>query len=130
MEIINTTATVAERLNAICDAQPFVVRYAIRNLRNGAVFERGADEETPSASTRKTSAAEGGSPSPPFILTNSPMEKRCVAMTALLVGASRAVRAGSRLETVLDEMQMLGRRQQGPTVIAPYPIATTYAWEL
>jgi len=55
MEIINTTGTVAERLNAICDAQPFVVRYAIRNLRNGAVFERGADEETPSASTRKTS---------------------------------------------------------------------------
>ena len=51
---IENTA-VAERLNAVCDAQPFVMRFAIRNLVTGETFERGADEETPSASTRKTS---------------------------------------------------------------------------
>lgn len=51
---IENTA-VAERLNAVCDAQPFVTRLAIRNLVTGETFERGADEETPSASTRKTS---------------------------------------------------------------------------
>ncbi len=44
-----------DRLNAICDAQPFITRFCIKNLRTGDVFERGADEETPSASTRKTS---------------------------------------------------------------------------
>jgi len=42
-------------LEAICDAQPFVTRYMIRNLATGAIFVRGADEDTPSASTRKTS---------------------------------------------------------------------------
>ncbi len=45
----------AERLNAICNGQPFVTRFSIKNLRNGEIFERGADVETPSASTRKTS---------------------------------------------------------------------------
>ncbi|WP_439616750.1 serine hydrolase [Shinella sp.] len=45
----------AERLAAICDAQPFVTRFLARNLLTGETYERGADEETPSASTRKTS---------------------------------------------------------------------------
>ncbi|MGJ7042012.1 beta-lactamase class A [Shinella sp. BE166] len=45
----------AERLTAICDAQPFVTRFLARNLLTGETYERGADEETPSASTRKTS---------------------------------------------------------------------------
>ena len=31
------------------------VRYFIKNLRNGEIFTRGAEEETPSASTRKIS---------------------------------------------------------------------------
>ena len=55
---MNTTTTsnkVAERLNAICDAQPFVTRYCVRNLLTGETVGRGAEEETPSASTRKTS---------------------------------------------------------------------------
>jgi beta-lactamase class A len=53
---VNTTTTsTAERLNAICDAQPFVTRYCIRNLLSGETFGRAAEEETPSASTRKTS---------------------------------------------------------------------------
>ena len=55
---MNTTTTsnkVAERLNAICDAQPFVTRYCVRNLLTGETIGRGAEEETPSASTRKTS---------------------------------------------------------------------------
>lgn len=47
--------TTAECLNAICDAQTFVTRFSIRNLLTGETFDRGADEETPSASTRKTS---------------------------------------------------------------------------
>jgi len=47
--------TTAERLNAICNAQTFVTRFSIRNLLTGETFDRGADEETPSASTRKTS---------------------------------------------------------------------------
>lgn len=50
-----TSPSVAEWLVQICDAQPFVTRFAIRNLRTGETFERGAAEETPSASTRKTS---------------------------------------------------------------------------
>lgn len=45
----------AGRLTAICDAQPFVTRFLARNLLTGETYERGADEETPSASTRKTS---------------------------------------------------------------------------
>jgi len=48
-------ASVAERLAEICDAQPFVTRFAICNLLTGETIERGADDETPSASTRKTS---------------------------------------------------------------------------
>ncbi len=51
----NTSGSVAERLNAVCDAQDFVTRFSIRNLLTGETFERGSDEETPSASTRKTS---------------------------------------------------------------------------
>ncbi|EHS51211.1 hypothetical protein PDO_2030 [Rhizobium sp. PDO1-076] len=47
--------TTAERLNAVCDAQSFITRFSIRNLVSGETFDRGADEETPSASTRKTS---------------------------------------------------------------------------
>jgi beta-lactamase class A len=42
-------------LAEICDAQPFVTRFSVRNLLTGETIERGADEETPSASTRKTS---------------------------------------------------------------------------
>ena len=53
--IKETSGTVAERLNAVCDAHDFVTRFSIRNLLTGKTFERGADEETPSASTRKTS---------------------------------------------------------------------------
>jgi beta-lactamase class A len=55
---MNTTITsnkAAERLNAICDAQSFVTRYCVRNLLTGETIGRGAEEETPSASTRKTS---------------------------------------------------------------------------
>lgn len=55
---MNTTTAsnkAAERLNAICDAQPFVTRYCVRNLLTGETIGRGAEEETPSASTRKTS---------------------------------------------------------------------------
>ncbi|KAB1120415.1 serine hydrolase [Neorhizobium galegae] len=53
--IHTTTCTTAERFNAICDAQNFVTRFSIRNLLTGETFDRGADEETPSASTRKIS---------------------------------------------------------------------------
>ncbi|QND45974.1 class A beta-lactamase-related serine hydrolase (plasmid) [Rhizobium lusitanum] len=55
MNTIINSSKAAERLNAICDAQPFVTRYCIRNLLTGETFGRGAEEETPSASTRKTS---------------------------------------------------------------------------
>ncbi len=55
MNTMTTSSKAAERLNAICDAQPFVTRYCVRNLLSGETFGRGADEETPSASTRKTS---------------------------------------------------------------------------
>ncbi|AHF87632.1 beta-lactamase (plasmid) [Rhizobium leguminosarum bv. trifolii WSM1689] len=48
-------AKLAERLNAICDDQPFVTRFMVRALGSGETIGRGADEETPSASTRKTS---------------------------------------------------------------------------
>lgn len=50
-----TSGAAFERLNAICDAQPFMTRFMVRNLLTGETFGRGADEETPSASTRKTS---------------------------------------------------------------------------
>jgi beta-lactamase class A len=49
------SGSVEERLNAVCDAQDFITRFCIRNLLTGETFDRGADEETPSASTRKTS---------------------------------------------------------------------------
>lgn len=55
MNTMTTSSKAADRLNAICDAQPFVTRYCVRNLLTGETFGRGADEETPSASTRKTS---------------------------------------------------------------------------
>jgi len=55
MDNVTTSSRAAERLNAICDAQPFVTRYMVRNLLTGETIGRGADEETPSASTRKTS---------------------------------------------------------------------------
>lgn len=55
MATLTTSRAIADRLNAVCDAQPFVTRYMVRNLVTGATFERGADDETPSASTRKTS---------------------------------------------------------------------------
>ncbi len=55
MAIVTTSADTAEQLHAICEAQPFVTRFMVRNLRTGETIERGADEETPSASTRKTS---------------------------------------------------------------------------
>lgn len=42
-------------LNAICDAQPFVTRFMVRNCLTGQQIGRGAAEETPSASTRKVS---------------------------------------------------------------------------
>ena len=60
MNTMTTSSKAAERLNAICDAQPFVTRYCVRNLLTGETFGRGAGEETPSASTRN--AALG----PPF----------------------------------------------------------------
>ena len=44
-----------EKLNAVCESQPFIVRYLIKNLCSGEIFSRGGDEETPSASTRKIS---------------------------------------------------------------------------
>lgn len=47
--------TVAAQLNAICDAQPFVTRFMVRNLLSGEEIGRGENEETPSGSTRKTS---------------------------------------------------------------------------
>ncbi|MGC4410127.1 class A beta-lactamase-related serine hydrolase (plasmid) [Rhizobium rosettiformans] len=47
--------TTSDTLNAICDAQPFVTRFMVRNLLTGEEIARGADEETPSGSTRKTS---------------------------------------------------------------------------
>lgn len=49
------SGSITEELNALCDAQNFVTRFSIRNLRTGDLFERAAEEETPSASTRKTS---------------------------------------------------------------------------
>jgi beta-lactamase class A len=47
--------TTADQLAAICDAQPFITRFMVRNLATGEEIGRGADEETPSGSTRKTS---------------------------------------------------------------------------
>ncbi len=50
-----TVATLDAALTAICEAQPFVVRYKVRDLRTGQEWTRGDREVTPSASTRKTS---------------------------------------------------------------------------
>jgi beta-lactamase class A len=55
MDNVTAPSPAAERLNAVCDAQPFITRYMVRNLLTGETIGRGADEETPSASTRKTS---------------------------------------------------------------------------
>ncbi|MXN44325.1 serine hydrolase [Shinella kummerowiae] len=55
MTLSSNASSVAGQLAGICDAQPFVTRFAIRNLRTGETIERGAGAETPSASTRKTS---------------------------------------------------------------------------
>jgi len=49
------TMTVAAQLNAICDEQPFVTRFMVRNLLTGEEIGRGENVETPSGSTRKTS---------------------------------------------------------------------------
>jgi len=46
---------VAARLAEICEQQPFITRFLVRNLRNGETIARRADEQTPSASTRKIS---------------------------------------------------------------------------
>lgn len=55
MDSNTRTGNLTQTLNAICDAQPFVTRYMVRNMLTGEDFTRGADEETPSGSTRKTS---------------------------------------------------------------------------
>lgn len=49
------TATAATALDDICNAQTFTTRFMVRNLLTGETIGRGEDEETPSASTRKTS---------------------------------------------------------------------------
>lgn len=49
------TTAIESTLNRICAAQPFVTRFMVRNLATGQEIGRGADEETPSGSTRKTS---------------------------------------------------------------------------
>ncbi|WP_457588034.1 serine hydrolase [Ensifer canadensis] len=55
MTVATKTATIAEQLHAIADAQPFITRFLVRNLQTGEAIGRGENEETPSASTRKTS---------------------------------------------------------------------------
>jgi beta-lactamase class A len=55
VDTLSNSDAIAERLAEICDAQPFVTRFSVSNLKTGETIERGADEETPSASTRKTS---------------------------------------------------------------------------
>lgn len=52
---LNTGSNAAAALEEICNAQPFTTRFMVRNLLTGETIGRGADEETPSASTRKTS---------------------------------------------------------------------------
>jgi len=44
----------ADRLNAICDEQPFTTSWSFRNLRTGERADRAGAVATPSASTRKT----------------------------------------------------------------------------
>ncbi len=55
MDMSVNTATAATALEEICNAQPFTTRFMVRNLLTGETIGRGEDEETPSASTRKTS---------------------------------------------------------------------------
>lgn len=55
MDMSVNTAAAATALEAICNAQPFTTRFMVRNLLTGETIGRGEDEETPSASTRKTS---------------------------------------------------------------------------
>lgn len=43
----------AQKLDKLCEAQPFEVRFMIRDLRTGAQIERMSDVLTPAASTRK-----------------------------------------------------------------------------
>ncbi|MBB4122001.1 serine hydrolase [Martelella radicis] len=54
MRTENTEKTAAA-LAEICNAQDFTVRFKVKNMLTGEVIERGASEETPSASTRKIS---------------------------------------------------------------------------
>lgn len=49
------TENTAIALAKICDAQDFTARFKVKNLLTGETIERGAGEETPSASTRKIS---------------------------------------------------------------------------
>ncbi|HEV7320087.1 MAG TPA: serine hydrolase [Ensifer sp.] len=49
------SGVLAAELNAIADAQPFITRFLVRNLVTGETIGLGEREETPSASTRKTS---------------------------------------------------------------------------
>ena len=55
MDMSVNTAAAATALEEICNAQPFTTRFMVRNLLTGETIGRGEDEETPSASTRKTS---------------------------------------------------------------------------
>ena len=55
---MNTTAqsdNLSATLEAICDAQPFITRYLVRDLKTNREWGRRATEENPSGSTRKTS---------------------------------------------------------------------------
>lgn len=45
----------AARLNAICDAQPFVTTFFVKNMLTGATVDRDGHRPMPSASTRKIS---------------------------------------------------------------------------
>jgi beta-lactamase class A len=44
-----------DRLNAICDEQPFTTSWCVRDMRSGAQIDRAGNEPLPSASTRKVS---------------------------------------------------------------------------
>ncbi len=52
---VDPAPSLAERLHAICDAQPFRTAFAARIIGTGEVVGREADVPTPSASTRKVS---------------------------------------------------------------------------
>lgn len=55
MTATTNPANLQAALDAVCDAQPFITRYLVRNIRTGENFGRRENEQTPSASTRKTS---------------------------------------------------------------------------